>query len=392
MDIVKIGVIGLGNMGSAHAQTLFSGVVNGALLVAVCDIDEQKLADFSTAHNNIATYTDYEKMILSGKIDAIIIAVPHYLHPQIAIFGFEHNMCVLTEKPAGVYTKQVRAMNEAAKVSKKPFCIMFNQRTNELYAKAREIVKNGELGERKRLTWTITNWYRTQFYYDSGSWRGSWRGEGGGVLINQAPHNLDLWQWIFGMPKTVYAHVYEGKYHNIDVEDEANIYAEYDDGATAQFMTSTGEYPGTNRLEISGSLGKIVLENGRLTKYMLEQNERDLCFTAQNGFISPPVKTTEIMQENVETAHLGILQNFVNHILYGEQLLSPGAEGINELTISNAAYLSAWKNEPITLPLNEDEYYEWLQKKIQSEKLREKNVVKDSINHGKYNERWSVRW
>ncbi len=220
-------------------------------------------------------FTNAGEMLDSGLVDAVLIALPHYDHPVYAQKNvFERKIHVLTEKPSGVFARQVREMNEAADRSGVKFGIMFNQRTNPIYIKAREIVKSGLLGEPKRLVWIITNWYRTQAYYDSGTWRASWNGEGGGVLLNQAPHNLDLWQWIFGMPKRVRAFCSVGKYHNINVEDDVTIYGEYDNGATATFITTTGEAPGTNRLEISGDCGKIIIEDGRLKWWRLSVPER----------------------------------------------------------------------------------------------------------------------
>ena len=223
-------------------------------------------------------------------------------------------------------------MNEAARESGKVFCIMYNQRTNPQFQKIRELVQSGRLGQLKRCIWIITNWYRTQAYYDSGTWRGTWAGEGGGVLLNQCPHNLDLWQWMFGMPVRVRAKCQYGKWHNIEVEDEVTAYAEYANGATATFITTTGECPGTNRLEITGDRGKVVWEEGKLRFYELEVPERQLCFEAKDGFVMPDVKAQELEAEGVETGHNGILQNFTNAILYGEELLSPGYEGINGLT------------------------------------------------------------
>ena len=202
-------------------------------------------------------FSDYHEMFASGLIDAVLIATPHYLHPTIAIDGFAAGLHVLTEKPAGVYTNQVQMMNDAAKASDRVFGIMYNQRTNPQFQKIREIIKSGRLGECKRLIWIITNWYRTQAYYDSGTWRATWAGEGGGVLINQCPHNLDLWQWMFGMPTRVRATCHYGKWHNIEVEDEVTAYAEYANGASAVFITTTGEAPGTNRLEVTGDRGKV---------------------------------------------------------------------------------------------------------------------------------------
>ena len=349
MEKIKLGIIGMGNMGSGHFRNVKDGKCPSVEVTAVCDINPERLEN----RGEVTTFTDVDKMLESGLVDSVLIAVPHYLHPLMAIKAFEHKINVLTEKPAGVYARQVREMNEAAVKSGVKFGIMFNQRTNPLYIKAREIVQSGQLGKPKRLVWIITNWYRTQAYYDSGSWRATWDGEGGGVLLNQAPHNLDLWQWIFGMPKRVRAFCDFGKYHKIDVEDDVTIFAEYENGATASFITTTGETPGTNRLEISGDRGKIVIEDGKLKWWKLDGAEREFCFTAKEGFVCPASKYEEFSEPAPE-GHPEVLEAFAKSILTGSELIARGEEGLNSLSISNAAYLSAWTDDWAELPTDEE--------------------------------------
>ena len=284
MEHIKVAVIGIGNMGFAHAACIAENQINYMSLTAVCDTTDKKLAEFSEKYPNIKRYTSYEELFNDKICDSVIIAVPHPLHAEIAIKAFEYGLNVMLEKPADISVSKVKKLNEAAEKSGKVFSVMFNQRTNPLFAKAREIVKSGELGELKRTVWIITNWFRTQNYYDSGDWRATWSGEGGGVLLNQAPHNLDLWQWICGMPESVTAFCDIAKYHNIEVEDDATIFTRYKNGATGVFMTSTGEYPGTNRLEISGDLGKIVLENGILKRYKLKEPISEVIANSKQGF------------------------------------------------------------------------------------------------------------
>lgn len=348
MEKIRLGIIGFGNMGSGHFRNVKAGKCPSVQVTAVCDINPEKLKNL----DEVQTFTDAEQMLESGLIDAALIAVPHYLHPEMAIKCFNHKVHVLTEKPAGVYARQVREMNEAAAKSGVKFGIMFNQRTNPIYKKAREIVQGGLLGQPKRLVWIITNWYRTQAYYDSGSWRATWAGEGGGVLLNQAPHNLDLWQWIFGMPKRVRAFCSFGKYHKIDVEDDVTIYGEYENGATATFITTTGEAPGTNRLEISGDRGKLVLEDGKLKWWKLKVPEREFCFSAKEGFVAPETEYQEFTDEAPE-GHPQVLEAFAKSILTGSEMIARGEEGLNSLSISNAAYLSAWTDSWAEIPTDE---------------------------------------
>lgn len=391
MENVRVGVIGFGNMGSAHAKCIFDGNIKGLTLTAICDIDSKRCDKAKEIFQGIAVFEDYKELLAASITDAVIIATPHYFHCPIAIDAFNAGQNVLTEKPAGVYTKQIKEMNAAAEKSGKVFAVMFNQRTNMLFKMAHDIVQNGELGKLKRMVWIITNWYRTQHYYDSGSWRATWSGEGGGVLLNQAPHNLDLWQWICGKPKRIKGFCSIAKYHNIEVEDDATIYAEYENGATGIFITSTGEAPGTNRLEISGTKGKLVIESGKLTLWKLKQDEREFCFDSSENFATIPQEVKEFPQTEKETAHKGILQNFANAVLHGEKLISSGFEGINEVEISNAAYLSSWKDEWVELPVDEDEYYSELKKRADASTFCKTSATNKHADM-QYSTRWSVRW
>lgn len=388
MNSLNIAVIGIGNMGHFHAKAIYEKQVTGLRLTAVCDNDPAVLNAAKAEFSGVDCYLDYWQLLQSPKVQAVIIATPHYLHPVIACAAFQSGLHVLTEKPAGVRVSDAEEMNAAAKQSGKVFGIMWNQRTNKLFQKAREILKTGQLGTPKRLVWIITNWYRTQGYYNSGSWRATWAGEGGGVLLNQAPHNLDLWQWIFGMPQSIYASCDVGKYHQIEVEDDVTLLAKYQNGATATFITSTGEYPGTNRLEISGSLGKMVLENGTLTLTKTAEDEREFCNSRQ---ASPkiPVTTTVFKDEPGKEPHLQILEDFAKAVLTGSPLLAPGEQGVLELTLSNAAYLSAWTGKPVTLPLNNAEFNAHLAKRIAH------SCKKQSADPNVYSgdlARWQVKW
>lgn len=391
MKTVKVAVIGIGNMGSAHASCIAKNEIKGMSLTAVCDISHKKLETFSQKYPHIKCYESYEKLFEDRVCDSVIIAVPHPLHAEIAICAFKNGLNVMLEKPADIAVSRVQKLNEEAEKSGKIFGIMFNQRTNPLYQKAREIIKSGSLGELKRTVWIITNWFRTQNYYDSGDWRATWSGEGGGVLLNQAPHNLDLWQWICGMPDSVTAFCDIAKYHNIEVEDDATIFTRYKNGATGVFMTSTGEYPGTNRLEISGDLGKIVLENGVMKWYHIKESVSEVIVKSEKGFAQIDCDYEEIGQDKPETAHKGILQNFTNAILFGERLISPGIDGINELTLSNAAYLSQWQgNREIALPFDSERFDNLLAEKAKQSKCRTADSEKSG--NTSYLPRWQVRW
>ncbi|MCR4851300.1 MAG: Gfo/Idh/MocA family oxidoreductase [Lachnospiraceae bacterium] len=367
MEKIKLGIIGAGNMGTGHLKSVVEGQCPRIEVTAVSDIVSENLSRARKICPSAEFFDDTIKMLDSGLINAALIAVPHYDHPTYAIECFYRGIHVMTEKPAGVYTSQVRRMNAAAEKAGVVFAIMFNQRSNPIFAKARQIVKSGQLGQLKRMVWIITNWYRTQSYYDSGSWRATWDGEGGGVLLNQAPHNLDLWQWIFGMPKRVRAFCSFGKYHHVAIEDDVTIYGEYDNGASAVFITTTGEAPGTNRLEISGDKGKLVLENATLKWTKLKVPEREFCFTSESGFACPETEYEEYTAAEPD-GHPILLNNFADAIIDGTPLIAPGFEGLNSLSISNAAYLSAWTDDWAEIPVCEEMFEKHLNELRKNEK------------------------
>lgn len=382
MNKVRFGIIGIGKMGSQHCLRFTNGLIKNAVLTAVCDIapERKKWAEKKLAPKGVAFFDDYKALIDSGLTDAVLIATPHYFHPVMAIYALEHGQHTLIEKPAGVYTKAVREMNEtAAGHPELVFGIMYNQRTNKLYRFAKELVESGRLGTIKRINWIITNWYRPQAYYDQGGWRGTWAGEGGGVLINQCPHQLDLFQWLGGMPLSVTAHAEVGKNRNINVENDVTAFMEYASGATGVFITSTHDFPGTNRLEIDADKGKLVIEGSKLTFTELEISETE--FNATNKKFMPRIPSRKIKKRIgllgqakmfLFEQHTGILNNFVSAIINKTPLIAPGADGIKGLTISNAIHLSAWTGEKVEIPFDEDKFIEELEKRKAEEKENSK--------------------
>ena len=326
---IRLGIIGLGNMGSGHAKNIMEGKCPDLDLVAVADTNPARVAwGKENLAGDIRYFDDALAMLDSGCIDACMVCVPHYDHPRYAMACMQRGIHVMVEKPAGVYTKQVREMNaEAAKHPQVVFGMMFNQRTNHVYRKMRELVQSGQYGQIRRTNWIITDWYRPQAYYDSGAWRATWSGEGGGVLLNQCPHQLDLWQWICGMPVSVLSQMRFGQWHDIEVEDDVTTYVEYANGATGVFVTTTGDAHGTNRFEIQLDRAKLETDG---------KNEQ----------------------------HVGVLNAWAGAILHGTPLVAHGSEGINGLTLSNAMHLSAFLGKKIQLPLDEDLFYEELMKRV----------------------------
>ncbi|MDR3264093.1 MAG: Gfo/Idh/MocA family oxidoreductase [Clostridiales bacterium] len=378
---VRYAIIGIGKMGSTHARKLLKGIDKNALLTAVCDISEERKAWAKNTLSGVRFFDDYKDLLVQKDVDAVIVATPHYLHPVIAKEALIAGKHVLIEKPAGVYTKAIRELNElAASLPEQVFGIMYNQRTNPLYKKAKEIIESGQMGQIKRINWIITNWYRPQAYYDQGGWRGTWSGEGGGVLINQCPHQIDLFQWLGGMPERVRGFTHAGVRRRINVENDVTFYTEYANGASGVFVTSTHDYPGTNRLEISGDGGRLVIEqhllSEKLTFNKLGVSETE--FNLNNTKFMPliPSKTirkrtgtlTNAVRLGIVGQHANIIRNFSRAILFKEPLVAPGADGIRGLMLSNAVHLSGWLGgKELTLPIDEELFIAELEKRIGEE-------------------------
>jgi len=365
MDKVRFGIIGVGNIGTVHARYLLAGTVKEACLTAVCDNNLSKHPAIRELVGDAVTlFSDAETMLKSGLIDAVIVSTPHYDHPGLSMLAMRNGIHTLCEKPAGVYTAQVREMNEFARGCNVVFGMMFNQRPNPLYQKVKDLIDSGELGELRRSNWIITNWYRSQSYYNSGGWRATWKGEGGGVLLNQDPHQLDLWQWLVGMPVRMRAFCQFGKHRDIEVENEVTAYAEYANGATGVFITTTAEAPGTNRLEIAGDRGKVVVEDGKLRFWRLRESETEFNARWENGFGEPECWEVTLPVAPESSEHHVITANFAAAVLHGTPLLAPGTDGIHGLTLSNAMHLSTWTDDWVNLPFDETLFKKLLDERI----------------------------
>lgn len=356
MKTIRFAVAGLGAMGLAHAKTLLSGAVEEAELTAVVSGNEAHIAQLRACPGGegVRTFASIPELAASGVCDAVLIATPHRLHVAQTLEAFDAGLAVLLEKPTGVYTAEVRALNEAADRCGLAFGVMFNQRTNPLYRRMHDIVASGELGEIRRTSLIITDWFRAQSYYDSGAWRATWKQDGGGVLLNQAPHNLDLWQWICGMPVRVHAFCGLGRWHDIEVEDDVTAYVEYANGATGTFITCTGEAPGTNRFEISMDGGQLVCEHGRLTLTRLSVPAGRFIREYAGGYGKPDVTVQDITPSGENPMHAGVMRAFARHMLYGEPMIADGREGLASLMLANAMLLSSFTGGTIALPMDEE--------------------------------------
>ncbi len=369
--MVKVGIIGMGNMGCNYARMICSGLVPGMEICAVTRIRPERLEKLpELTEGCVPVYASAEELfdaVENGclKLDAVLVVTPHKTHEEQVRKALALGLHVLCDKPSGVSVSQARRMNEAAAMHPElVFGMVFNQRMNPAFRKMKEIVESKVYGSLKRVNWVITDWYRPNAYYDSVAWRGTWEGEGGGILLNQCPHNLDLWQWICGMPVSVQAFCKEGKYHNIEVEDEVTAYLEFANGATGTFYSTTGEAPGINRLEISLEDALLVYERDALRVCELGFKEAEYRKTATDFFAKIKGTWKEITFDEPNTMHVGILNNFVDAIKKGSELIAPGQEGIKSLMLSNAMYLSSWMKCMVTLPLEEEAFERAYQSKL----------------------------
>ena len=366
MSKIRLGIIGVGNMGGpVSKQVAIDKQCPEIELTAICDVSEarRKWAEETYAGKDIAIFSDAEEMMKSGLVDAVYIATPHYDHPVLAMKAFGYKLHVMIEKPAGVYTKIVREMNEKAKEAGVTFGIMFQSRTGPAYIKMKELLDSGRFGQIRGVTWLVSSWYRSQQYYDSGSWRATWAGEGGGVLLNQCPHNLDILQWLCGMPVEISATCSVAQWHDVEIEDDVVATLKYANGALGSFITSTGVCPGSNRLEIATDKGSLILDNGALTVHELDKPLQE--YAGKTSSLPKQRMTTTKYEFYKETlsGHAIMLNAFAGNILRGEPLIARGEEGINSLTLSNAMFLSDWTGKKITLPMDEELFLEELNKR-----------------------------
>ena len=380
---MNIAVIGLGNMGSQHVKEIVS--IESASLFGVCDIDQEKADRFAEEYDTKAFYSASD-LLEEAELDAIIIATPHYFHTTISVDALAKGIHVLTEKPIAVHANDAKKMIAAYEAARKKypklvFAAMFQQRTHGYWRKIKELIESGELGKLVRTTWIITDWFRTQYYYDTGGWRATWEGEGGGVLLNQCPHNLDLFQWFVGLPNCVHGFVNIGKYHDIEVEDEVTGVFEYNNGMVGHFITTTAESPGTNRLEIVGEKGKLLFEDGKLQFYRNRESMLTAIQTYQKSFTKVENWVIDIpFDRDTVPAHRQVILNFINAIQAGAPLIAPAEEGLRSVSLGNAILLSSLLHKPVPLPIDGDLFEAELQKLIDNSEFTKTTLDQPTID------------
>lgn len=366
--MVKIGIIGAGRQGGKYIKFFLENRMKNAELKAICDIDVGRFDEVDPSHI-CEHYTDYKLMLSKKTIDAIIIDTPHYLHPVIALEAVKYDIHVLSDKPLGVDAYTVKKLKNELSGRKLKFGVLFNQRMLPVYQRIKEIIENQELGKLKRCVWEVTDWYRPQKYYDIGGWRSTWKGEGGGVLINQCVHNIDMIQHLFGMPLKINSSIEYGVYHKTEIDDSVVANFMYSDGFMCTLISSTGETPGTNRLEISGTKGKLVFDVFDKLKFELNDIPEDVFSNETSSprymlkFGKPGVTRKEEKINTNTEAHVMCIQDFINAIVYDRKPSADYYDGLACVQIINAIYYSDWKGKKVELPVDELEFKKMLEGK-----------------------------
>lgn len=394
MKNVRLGVIGCGGMARQHMA--YFHTIPGLSFTAAADANPKNLEEVAGDYG-VAKFDDGKKLIKSGKVDAIMICTPHYFHPALSIAGLKKGLHVLTEKPVAVTAHEAEKVEKVhAKYPKLQYAAMFQLRNHPFWLKLKSMLDNGLLGEVQRVQWTVTNWFRTQAYYNAGAWRATWKGEGGGVLLNQSPHNLDLLCWLFGPPTEVTAHCSLGKYHNIEVEDDVTAYMRWQPsgkakkrfvkgGATGTFITSTGESPGTDRLEIAGNRGRIVVEHGKIQFDRTDQSVREYSDTTDEAFGTPPAETTTIESDSHDPGHSAVTANFIEAIQTKGKtpLICPASEALHELELGNAMLYSGLTGGPVSIPMKRKKFADHLEHLIETSTYKKPKVKAAKIDLSK---------
>ena len=368
--MIRFGLIGLGNIGKVHVDNFAAGKVRGGVLTAVCSYH----APSTELPKGTIFFDDVDAMLESDEVDAVIVATPHASHRPIGEKVLSRGLHLLVEKPLTATKLDGERLLAVPRQAHQLIGVMLKLRTHPQMQRIKTLLESGELGELQRLQWTITNWFRSEAYYASSEWRATWKGEGGGVLINQALHNLDLLQWLCGMPKSLQAFCRFGNDHDIEVEDQVTSFLEFPNGATGVFTTSTGETPGVNRLEIAGTKGLVVLESDTLTVRRNEVDSREYSRTTDNAFGTPET-TQQVFPAGEEfPSHSGVVSNFADAVQGNAELLADGREGLNSVELANAMLYSTWTDGPVELPLDSTAYETALSQKIATSPPRDRHV------------------
>lgn len=375
---LRLGVIGLGNIAQQHINNIIEQRVAQCRVTALCSRQPSEL----TSALQLRHFERYQDLIDSGECDAVLIATPTFSHAAIGAYALQAGLHVMMEKPIGLSVQEGERLCALQKPGQQ-FALMLNQRTDPLFIAMRDCIQGGELGQITRCHWTMTNWFRPEIYFQVSDWRATWQGEGGGLLVNQCIHNLDIFQWLCGMPEKLTAFCRFGRYHDIEVEDEATAYLQYANGASGVFVGSTGEAPGVNRLDIIGEKGSLHFDGVGLMQTKNTPATRQFSRDTLDTFGMPESSTRDITPDRAVNQHSVVMTNFVNAVLHDEPLIATASEGLYSLAMANAMLLSTWENRPIDFPLDSGVYQRALNQRLANSELRQKSDMEANVDMSK---------
>jgi len=356
---IRFGVIGLGVMGQEHARVIRA---NPLLNLAAATDAQAATGRKVAADLGCKWFDSAEEMIRSDAVDAVVIATPHWLHADLAVSALQAGLHVLCEKPLSVTVEQSDRVLAAAAESRGMFVVVHQKRFEPAYLFAKQMLDSGELGSLYRCSMIESAW-RSESYYRSSPWRGTWRGEGGGVLLNQAPHILDRYAWLCGMPETINARC-DTTLHNIEVEDTASAILYHANGAHGYIHISTIEAPAISRMVLCCDRGRITVENGKVqvTKLRDSIRERTANDTQSMGALESETRTINLPTDGDV---LGVFYDDFVAAAHGTgQLTCPGDEGRNAVELANAMLLRSAKGAAVSLPLDRQQYAEFMEKML----------------------------
>lgn len=371
METVRAAVVGFGGMGRRYVQMIHDGEVEGMTLAGVCCRNQKGQEELKASYPEASVYPNVEAMFgRAGEFDAVVIVTPHATHVEIGKMAVAAGKHILVDKPAGVSTKEVKELLAASDASGVCFGMIFNTRMHPAYTQVKKMIEDGSLGRLNRAVWISNVWFRTPAYHNSAPWRSTWEGEHGGLLINQSQHFLDVWQWLLGMPDHVLASVEYGRYNDFFVDDSMDIQFFYESGLHGTFITSSGENPGINRLELWGTKGRLCVEDHcRITfdENVMSTEEFRECNTEAYGVLQYHRREIPVNTEKTD-GYQKIFQNFADHIRKGTPLMATGEDGLRTVMMANGAYLSSWLGKKMAYPIDDEEYAGMLEEKIAAER------------------------
>ena len=386
---MKLGIAGIGVIGESYLKLFKEGRIKEGEVAAVASRNTQRVEKILEKLNlqEVRVYGSLKEMLEKESLSGVIITTPHKLHVSMMKEALQMGVSVLTDKPLSSTRKEAEEMAVFAKdYPDLVKGVLFNKRANPIHKEIKKIIESGELGILRRALYEVTDYYRSHRYYEESGWRGTYEEEGGGVLMNQAVHQMDLLTWFTDLPKEVMAFLKEGSHRPMTTENDAYLHLFYEGGGVGHFITSTHESPGVHRLELSFDQGQILMENEKTLKITkLQEPEEDFSRKTETLFAHVPgtleVKEFEPLEDKEE--HVRTIENFIRAIEGKEKIQSSLEEAVKSITLVNAAYLSHFTGKKGAMDFSLEEYDRELHRKIQEERaLKEEKQTGKRMNLG----------